>query len=341
MASELGVDQLEVSTLGNNQNGAILKEATKPYMFEGWRIQRGRISKITNVNGEEIKVVVAGESGTAEPELRFYPNVKFTRNGETRVRYAFDRELNEDDSYEFWPTVLKTGRSGYVVFPVDDPSYDYYAFENNQQLTMELIDRSDRTVERTFSIENLKSAFDKMRRTYPELAIGWREKYMIRFETTPAEAQVALNHNFLFTWISADQLTGATTVVDLEQGRYRYTGTLAGHLNAVGEFWVPDTTIVNIELSPLSGAQALEIASGTVTPEIFGEDLWPLRVDTVTLACEGPDMAIVNPGDEQYALNRAAEDIYPSVEPLLARGYDLEDVVPLSDLALTLCRNDD
>lgn len=90
------------------------------YMFKGWKIEKGQISKTTMDNGDEIKIVVVGSSGTDKPDIRFYPDVLFTRNGETRVRGDEGNKLYDGLDFEVWPTVIERDRHGYVSMPQED-----------------------------------------------------------------------------------------------------------------------------------------------------------------------------------------------------------------------------
>ncbi len=180
LAAELGIAQ--IGTMAPNGDQArpidVSNSAEKQNMFEGWQIEKGRITKVTSIDGQEIEVVVAAkDEGT---EIRFYPDAEFTRNGETRVRAGSNKKEIECAEFSVWSTVLEEGRSGYLVTPtaesdtLQNPSVKWYKIE--------LIDRNDEHVVRTFEVANLLLAFDEMRKRYPELAIGSKNsQYYVRF----------------------------------------------------------------------------------------------------------------------------------------------------------------
>lgn len=337
LAADLGVDQVsQVAAGGQSEPPAAEAEA---FMFKGWEISKGLISKTTTVNGNEIKIVVVGSSGTDKPDIRFYPNAQFTRNGETRVRGEEGDTVRDWLEFGIWPTVLEEGRYGYVSMPQENDYY-YYSLEDPERYTLELIDKDDKHIMRTFDIKDLKQAFDEMRRTYPELAIGWGGDYLVRFDVVPAGAVVDLETRFLLGWVPEEQITTSPTFLELEEGTYRYTAALAGHLGVEGRFTVPQTTTLTIVMEAPSGTLAEQIEDGYVSSELVGDELWPLSVKEGELSCEPPGMAIINLAGEHYALNRAAEDVYPSAEPQLTFGKDLEDLVVLSERALQLCSAD-
>ncbi len=149
----------------------------KPYIFKGWQIEKGRITKVTNDDGQEIKVVVVGEGEV--PEIRFYPNAEFTRNGEMRVRADIHEENLDYFEFSVWSTVLEEGRHGYLVTPIEEfRNFEGSEISRAEQHTIELIDRNDRRVIIIFEVADLLTAFNNMRSRYPELAIGWGPYYL-------------------------------------------------------------------------------------------------------------------------------------------------------------------
>ncbi len=305
-----------------------------PNASEGWQIEKGRITRVTNVDGQKIKVVVIGRD--EEPEIRFYPDAEFTRNGETRVRADNDRGNLDRFEFSIWSTVLEEGRRGYLVAPTS--KFDTLQDSSSIQYTIELIDRNDKHVVRTFEVADLLPAFDTMRSRYPELAIGSKNsQYYVRFNVEPAGAKVAIDEMFIFRWVEKGFISGPSSTVELSEGLYRYRSSLPDYFDFDGEFIVPEDTIINIEMKPPSGALAESIENGYVTAELIGEETWPFEADEGNLSCEEDSMAIVEIDDERYALNRAAEDLYPTVEPMLDYGEGLEDVSPFVERALSLC----
>ena len=305
-----------------------------PNASEGWQIEKGRITRVTNVDGQEIKVVVIGKD--EEPEIRFYPDVEFTRNGETRVRADNDRKNLDRFEFSIWSTVLEEGRSGYLVAPASE--FDTLQNPSSIQYTVELIDRNDKHVVRTFEVADLLPAFNNMRKRYPELAIGSKNsQYYVRFNVEPAGAKVDIDEMFIFRWVEKGFIDGPSSTVELSEGLYRYRSSLPDYFDFEGEFRVPESTIINIEMKPPSGALAESIKNGYVTAELVGEEAWPFESKEGILSCEQNNMALIEIDDERYALNRAAEDLYPTVESVLDYGKSLEDVLPLAKKALGLC----
>lgn len=342
LASELGVAQIDTIEPDSQQtrSTSVADTDEEPYMFRGWQIEKGRITRVTNDNEQEIKVVVVGEGGV--PEIRFYPNAEFTRNGETRVRA--DRHEEDLGYFEFsiWSTVLEEGRYGYLVTPIEEfRNFEGSEMSRAEQYTIELIDRSDRSITRTFDVTDLKTAFDNMRSRYPELAIGWGPYYYVRFDVEPARANVVVERRSLLGWSEKESRANAPFTVLLEEGEYRYRSSLPDYFDFSESFNVPRDTIVNIEMEAPSGALAESIKNGYVTYELIGEESWPFEAEEGTLSCEQAGIRIptIEIDNERYALNRAAEDLYPTVEPMLAYGKNLEDVLPLADRALRLCES--
>lgn len=340
LASELGIAQIDTTTPdGKQARPANTANSTeKPYLFEGWQVEKGKITRVTDVDGQEIKVVVVGKGEV--PEIRFYPNVEFTRNGETRVRTNDKGTIPDHFDFSIWPTVLEQGRYGYLVMPVEKfGDFEGSADSRAEQYTIELIDRNDRHTTRTFEVTGLLAAFDNMRNRYPELAIGWGPYYYVRFDVEPANARVIVEERFMFSWVEVGSNSSPSFTVELKEGNYRYRSSLPDYFDFDGKFSVPEATIINIEMKPPSGALAESIKNGYVTAELVGEEIWPFESEEGTLSCEQNSMAIVEIDNERYALNRAAEDLYPTVEPMLAYDKSLEDVLPLTERALRLCES--
>lgn len=338
LASELGVPQIDtiVSDSGQPRSTRVAEPKEKPYMFKGWQVEKGRITRVTNVDGQEIKVVVVGKGEV--PEIRFYPNAEFTRNGETRVRA--DRHEEDLDYFEFsvWSTVLEEGRYGYLVTPITEfQNFEGSEASRTEQYTIELIDRNDRRITRTFEVTDLLNAFNDMRSRYPELAIGWGPYYYVRFNVEPAKANVVVEGRFMFDWTEEEHGPGPSFTVLLKEGDYRYKSSFPNYFDINDRFSVPQDTTVNIEMEPPSGALAESIRNGYVTSELIGEEIWPFEAEEGTLSCEQAGIPTIEIDNERYALNRAAEDLYSTVEPMLAYGKNLEDVLPLAERALRLC----
>ena len=177
-----------------------------------------------------------------------------------------------------------------------------------------------------------------MRSRYPELAIGSKNaQYYVRFNVEPAGARVAIDEMFIFRWVEKGFISGTSSTVELSEGLYRYRSSLPDYFDFDGEFRVPESTIINIEMKPPSGALAESIKNGYVTAELVGEEVWPFESKEGTLSCEQNNMALIEINDERYALNRAAEDLYPTAESMLDYGKSLEDVLPLPKKALGMC----
>lgn len=299
-----------------------------------WQIAEGELSRQGSDDDLTKIVVITTQENT---EVRIYPRVPFTRNGETRVRYEFGEEPGNDD-FTIWRTVLTQGRYGYVTLPEDEVDYFLGNADSQGSFSIELIDRNDRRIIRTFAFDGYEDSFDQMRREYPELAIPSRygNRYFVHLTAAPANASVLIEEYFLFSWIPSSEGNGPFLDMELTPGRYRAVVTSPDYLREEREFRVPDTTSLAIGLEKPSGSLGGLVENGFISSEFYGND-WPLTVDEGTLACRPPRMATIVTTEGVYALNRAAEDIFPSVEAIVEGDLDIST---LTERALQLCESE-
>lgn len=168
-------------------------------------------------------------------EIRIYPDIPFSDEGETRVRYAFEITPEKaGSSFELWPTTFERGVFGYVEVPQEFTTTFIEEARAEGSVILDIADRNGDLATRTFIFDGYDEVYaelpDSVRILPPPNENGL---YDITFNVEPGSASVTiLDEDYCVTLLACREVevgkgTGASFTLNLPSGNYYYIKQIA------------------------------------------------------------------------------------------------------------------